>query len=188
MKVYHGSSEEIVTPDIGRSRLDIDFGVGFYMTDDKHMASKWACNKFNSVLNAYDLDLSNLRVKKLNLDEEWLHYVIANRTGNRTDFEVFDDQAYDVIIGATADDKLFNIIDMYNDGFISTENAIKIMNCMNYSQQIVLKTDHAIKQLRFLESHPFYGLEKQQLQKSFANDRAEANKRTRDMLREINGR
>ena len=54
--------------------------------------------------------------------------------------------------------------------------------------EVALKTDHAIKQLRFLDSHPFYELEKQQLPKGFANDRAEANQRTRDMLREINGR
>lgn len=188
MKLYHGSSLEIQEPDIGRSRIDIDFGPGFYLTDDRRMASKWACSKSESVLNAYNLDMSELKVKELALNEEWLHYVMGNRTGSREEYPTFDDKGYDVIIGATADDKLFNIIDMYNDGLISTENAIKVMNCMNYSKQVVLKTQKAIDKLEFLYSHELYGQEKQQMRQMYREDGREANRRTRDLLRELNGR
>ena len=140
MLVYHGSSVEVIHPDITRSRLDIDFGSGFYTTQDIHMAKKWACNRNESILNIYELKLEDFEVKTYGVDEEWLYYVMENRTGRTGLFEMpFDDGKYDIIIGPTADDKLFNVIDLFSDGFISSENAIKVINCMNYSNQLVIK-------------------------------------------------
>lgn len=33
---------------------------------------------------------------------------------------------------------------MYNDGLLSIDEAIKIINCMNYSDQIVIKSQKVI--------------------------------------------
>lgn len=140
MEIYHGSSLEVISPDISRSRIDIDFGAGFYCTQDINMAKKWACNRNNSVLNIYRINPEDFRIKQLEADEEWLYYVMENRTGRTGEYEIgFDEEEYDVITGPTADDKLFNIIDMFNDGFINVENAIKVINCMHYCNQIVFK-------------------------------------------------
>ena len=49
--LFHGSGVEVTEPDIGRSRTEIDFGTGFYLTEDEIMASKWVCSKNRSVIN-----------------------------------------------------------------------------------------------------------------------------------------
>lgn len=73
--VYHGSNISVEKPDIWHSRVDIDFGVGFYTTRDKNMASKWACNKNRSILNTYYLNISKLKSLTLKPDEKWLDYI-----------------------------------------------------------------------------------------------------------------
>ena len=45
MILYHGSYLEIAEPDLTHSRLNVDFGCGFYVTPLYAQASKW-CGKF----------------------------------------------------------------------------------------------------------------------------------------------
>ena len=180
---YHGSSVEIEKPDLKHSRKDIDFGAGFYLTQDDKMAKKWACNRNESILNAYKIDFTNLNIKYLTADKEWLDYVSWNRTHEK---KSFDDSDYDIIIGPTADDKLFVIIDMYQDGLVSADRAIEVMNCMNYSQQIALKTVKAIRNIEFVFSKKLYGQEKEQLRESFIMDTRLAAQKTRELLRKLN--
>ena len=186
--VYHGSNDIVKHPDYTKSRVDIDFGVGFYLSDDKNMASKWACNKNNSILNIYELELDGMKIKRFEPDKEWLDYVVANRMLDKEWLTDFNDMQYDILTGPTADDKLFNTIDLYNDGIVSAETAVKIINCMNYSNQIVLKSKEALGRISFLDSHKMFGLEKERLIQQFREDRNAANQRTRQILQEINGR
>lgn len=183
MILYHGSDTAIDKPVSGRGRTDVDFGVGFYLTEDKRMAQKWACNKTESILNVYDADLSQLNTKKLKADGEWLDYVIYNRTHEGE--KPFDDTDYDVIIGPTADDKLFATIDLYTDGIITKEQTIEVVNCMNYSDQVVFKNDAAIrKALVFREAKELKGFEKQELFNKMVEDRKQASKRANELIRQ----
>ena len=45
MILYHGSYIEIPEPDFRYSRLNVDFGRGFYTTPIHEQAFKW-CSKF----------------------------------------------------------------------------------------------------------------------------------------------
>ena len=186
MIIFHGSSEIVKVPSVYKGREDIDFGAGFYTTEDKKMAQKWACNKRNSFLNIYNADITSLRVKKLQPNKEWLDYVVANRRLD-PDIAPFDDRKYDVIIGPTADDKLFVVVDMYLDGFISADKAIKVINCMHYSDQITFKTQDALDHcVKFEDVKKLYGLEKETLRRAFQNDAKIAAERTRTLLAELN--
>ena len=184
---FHGSYEIIESPDLDHSRSDIDFGKGFYLTQDDFLAKKWACKKRriseNSVVNAYSLDMDGLDVFEFDLDKEWLDFVVANR--NEYDYDKKYDQ-YDVLIGAIANDKLFDIIDLYDQGVIAPENAIRIMNNMDYGRQIAIKSERAIRKLEFRHSKELKGLEKQNLQAAFRNDTELASKKAEEMLRRIN--
>ena len=183
MVLYHGSRLEVPHPSLTYSRSDVDFGTGFYMTKDEHMAKKWACNKSVSVVNAYELDLTHLRIYYFKPDEEWLNYCIANRYMEQPDFE---ENKYDVLVGPTADDKLFNTLDMYADGLLSTDEAIKVITCMNYSEQIVIKNQASIDEnLHFQSSHTLHGSEKQHFIELFKQDRMEANKRSEMLIKAI---
>lgn len=187
MILYHGSDVTIENPSSKRGRTDVDFGVGFYMTEDERMAQKWACNKVTSIVNVYEADLSLVHVKHLCADEEWLDYVVFYRTQEGT--LPFDDTAYDVICGPTADDKLFATLDMYSDGLLSKKQAIDIINCMNYNNQFVFKNDDAINRaLIFKEAKELKGLERQNMYKQMLEDRKLASRRAMDLIRKSNGR
>ena len=46
--LYHGTGATFENPDLDNSREDVDFGVGFYTTQNKEMAKKWASSKRKS--------------------------------------------------------------------------------------------------------------------------------------------
>ena len=184
---YHGSDSIIKKPDLKHSRDNIDFNKGFYLTNSIYQAHKWACQRKNtqntSITNIYRLDFTNLNVKHFDLDLDWLEYVVANRTRTNTPKSY---KEFDIIIGPIADDKLFDTINMYQDGLLSAENALKIMNCMDYGEQIVLKTDKALENITFLSYKELKGLEKQNYVDAFRQDTIEASRKTAEMLKIIN--
>lgn len=42
MRVYHGGTEIVESPDISKGRAGLDFGQGFYVTDLLLQAESWA--------------------------------------------------------------------------------------------------------------------------------------------------
>ncbi len=186
VKLYHGSRAIIPEPDIEKSRLDIDFGKGFYLSEDFNLPAKWACKNATSVVNQYALNLDGLNVYKFNLDETWLHFVVANRNLTPLSSELEKINKADVLIGAVADDKLFYALDLYDDGILSDDYAIKVMSCMSYGNQYVLKTKNAINNLVFEKYVRITGQEKQAFLSQYKEDGREASRRTKEILREIN--
>lgn len=171
MVVYHGSSSCIQKPDLLHSREDIDFGKGFYLTEDNVMASKWAANKTVAYVNKYEIDLSGLKVVELKLDKNWLDFVATNRGYAEYDFDIED---YDVIIGPTADDRLFSTLESYFTGNISAENAIKYLDIAGYSNQIALRSEKALEKLAYMEAKLLTADEKRYYKELAKKDRQEA--------------
>lgn len=180
MIVYHGSNTEIRNPDYQKGREDTDFGQGFYVTDELLMASKWAARKSNAAINTYELDTSGLKIKQLDLNEEWLDFIIANRQMEEPDRF----NGYDVIVGATADDKMFATIENYENGFISSKDAIRILNNMEVGTQMCLKTQKAVEALSFIRSETLNKEQQNKFRIMIKEDRAMANEMTAKMMRE----
>lgn len=149
--VYHGSNMEVREPSLEYGRSDADFGVGFYVTLDYEMAEKWAAIKKKSVINSYELNLDKLDGMEFGLDKGWLDFIVQNRSGNKR--MELDLSGIDYIMGATADDKLFSIIEQYEDNLIDVDSAIKAMNAMKIGRQIALRTEDALGALAFVSSH-----------------------------------
>lgn len=143
--LYHGTASIFDIPDISYSREDIDFGVGFYCTEDLEMAKMWAAHKKRSIVNVYELDLSNLNIYHFKADEEWLAFIQGNRMWDKIE----DYSSYDILMGPTADDKLFTTLNRYMDGEYTAEMAIAIINIMGYNNQVVLKNKKAIQQIKY---------------------------------------
>lgn len=188
MKLYHGNCNRISKLYREQLRSDKDFGAGIYLTEDKRVALKKACYKEAPVLRTYELDLCDLKVKELVLDEEWLLYIMKNRTGNKEGHFVFDDKAYDVVIGVAVDDKIFTVVEMYGDGLLSAKDVIKVVEKIGYSRQVVLKTVKAAAKLKCLGIRVFFEEEKKELRREFEAEAREGHKRMQEILREINGR
>lgn len=183
LKVYHGSYCEVEKPSLDMGRIDADFGLGFYVTPDFEMAEKWACRKKNPLINEYTLCLDELKSYSLELDEEWLDFVIQNRNESSTDFSPLQ---YDLIIGATADDKLFATIEQYESGFIDAETAVEALNCMKVGTQICVRTDKGLNNLRFNRSIELSSERISEVRENNKADRKMANRLTSDIVRNHN--
>ena len=90
MIVYHGSTVEVVKPEVDRSYRNLDFGQGFYVTTVKEQAERWAKRKADlskssvGVISVYELsdDCSAYVVKDFADDmDSWIDFVCACRDG-----------------------------------------------------------------------------------------------------------
>lgn len=150
MILYHGSSLEIATPDLNHSRLNVDFGCGFYVTSLYEQAEKW-CGKFKrrgkaGVISRYSFDESQeAALKTLIFDsysEEWLDFILNCRTEK-------DTTDYDLVIGGVANDKVFNTVELFFDGLIDKTEAINRLQYEKPNLQICFRTEKALKLLCF---------------------------------------
>ena len=185
LRVYHGSYCEVNTPSLDNGRIDADFGIGFYVTPDIMMAEKWACRKKKPIINEYILDIDKLSKYSFSLDEEWLDFVIQNRNGDDTDFSPYD---FDVLKGATADDKLFATIEQYESGFIDSETAVEVLNCMKIGQQICIRTKKGLENLHFIKSTELIPEQVKRIREANKTDRKTANQLTSEIIRNHNKR
>lgn len=125
MMLYHGSTIEIVQPNIAFSRERLDFGKGFYSTPLKSQAMNWA-NRFkrvgkSAVLNCYEFDEKLFEYYRTlifsSYNEEWLDFILANRRGEAV-------ENYDIIVGGIANDRVFNTIELLMENLIGKQEAL----------------------------------------------------------------
>ena len=85
-----------------------DFGYGFYCTNLKKQAIRWAMTKKgDSVINTYSYQRNeNLQIKTFEeMTEEWLQFVVDCRRGI--------EHNYDIVEGPMADDQIWNYVEDY---------------------------------------------------------------------------
>ena len=143
MNIYHGNYYKIENPKIITGKYTKDFGEGFYCTILKEQAIKWAKKFDTPVLNIYEYNENlNLKIKEFNiLSEEWLDFIINSRNGKKHN--------YDIVIGAMADDQIYNYISDYMDGSI-TRDQFWIMAKFKYpTHQINFCTKEALECLDY---------------------------------------
>ena len=150
MIVYHVSYCIVDKPDIKFSREALDFGKGFYVTNIKIQAQNWT-KKFKlrgqkAYINIYELPKDHIkesyRVKEfLYYDNEWLDFIIACRSGIPHDF--------DIVIGAMADDQIYNYISDYMEGTITREQFWVMAKFKYPTHQINFCTQEALKCLQY---------------------------------------
>ncbi|MBD5537660.1 MAG: DUF3990 domain-containing protein [Lachnospiraceae bacterium] len=65
MILYHGSPNEIVTPQFGLGDEKHDYGKGFYLTESIELAKEWAVYRpdaLNGWVHKYELDMAGLKI------------------------------------------------------------------------------------------------------------------------------
>ena len=146
MKLYHGSSAAIQTPDLSFSRDTTDFGKGFYTTTIQLQAEKWAVRYKRrqgcGVVSDYEIDEDALKrnVSVLEFDAysvEWLDFIIQCRQGHY-------EGSFDLIIGGIANDDVFNTLTIFFRGFIDKTEAIKRLRYEKPNIQYCFKTQAVI--------------------------------------------
>ena len=149
IKVYHAGYVEIPVPDIKRGRVNADFGQGFYLSDNYDFASLWVRekNRADIIVNSYELDESGLNILRFDRDEKWFHYVFSNRRSMPDSYADFD-----IIIGPIANDTIYDTMGIMTSGYLSDDEALKLLCVGPQYTQIVLKTQKAADNLHFLSA------------------------------------
>lgn len=146
MLVYHGSYTEVQQPRIIVGRNTKDFGTGFYCTVIKEQAERWAKRYATPVVNIYSL-LINEKLDILEFREmtdEWLDFIIACRSGKL--------HQHDIVIGAMANDQIYNYVSDYIDGVITREQFWMLAKFKYPTHQINFCTEQALSCLAFYKS------------------------------------
>lgn len=142
VEIYHAATEIISNPMCGLGRKNLDFGPGFYMTDIYDQAVMWAKRRASerqlpAILNVYLLDRENMlkeaRVKIFeNYDKDWLNFIVACRKGE----PVWEE--YDYIEGGVANDRVIDTVNLFINGLMSEEVAIRRLRYIRPNNQICI--------------------------------------------------
>lgn len=144
--IYHGSYCEVEKPEIKKGKYTKDFGIGFYCTILEEQAKKWA-EKYNTpVINEYEYDENpELKIKNFTvMTEEWLDFIINCRSGKKHN--------YDIVIGAMADDQVYNYITDLMAGQITREAFWELAKFKHPTHQIAFCTEEALKTIKFVKA------------------------------------
>lgn len=146
MTVYHGSYTAIEKPAIIKGKNTKDFGIGFYCTIIREQAERWAKRYNTPTVNTYTvrLDTSLNLLEFKDMSEEWLDFIINCRHGIPHD--------YDIVIGAMANDQIYNFIADYIDGIITREQFWAMARFKYPTHQINFCTPAALKCLEYVTS------------------------------------
>ena len=157
MILYHGSTDVVEVPRIILSESGRDFGTGFYTTDIRQQAIKWAIrlakirsknkNNITPILNAYEFDkkaFEEINVKHYEgYTMEWLELIVSCRSNNNFSHE------FDIVTGRIADDDVGQTVQTVVDGLVPKEYALSRLTYMSANNQICFYSDTALRYLKF---------------------------------------
>ena len=168
--LYHGTDHQIEKPALDGGKATNDYGKGFYCTEHYELACEWAAKVKGrlAVVNKYELRGTGLKVLDLSSSKynilNWMVLLLKNRTFTLTspisveakkyllkNFDV-DVTGFDVIKGYRADDSYFSFAEDFLNNTISVQKLAKAMKLGKLGIQIVLISEKAFSQLRFIES------------------------------------
>lgn len=160
MIVYHGTTLKVTKPKILRSEIGRDFGFGFYTTDIKEQAERWAVRKakiecrkthksFDAIVNVYEwISDSNLNILQMEgATMEWLDIVVNCRSNLNYCHN------YDIVCGKIANDNVGETISYVVKGIMRKEDALKRLEFEKINNQIAFCTEKSLHSLKFVNSY-----------------------------------
>ena len=155
MILYHGSNVVVEEPKLIVQNRALDFGIGFYTTENRTQAISFAEKVFRRrkdgepVVSVYEFDetLAFAACKLLRFDapdEAWLDFVSAHR--NRS----YHGDSYELIYGPVANDDIFLTFHLYASGELSKEETINRLKIKKLYNQLVFSSEEALSHLKFV--------------------------------------
>ena len=158
--LYHGSVMPVAEPLAHVGRPDLDFGPGFYLTNDREQAIEWATTKagrkrsLKPVLNIYRFGQERFLADggyamKIfpQYDIEWLDFIALSRKGQQPW------KGLDWIEGGIANYRVISTVEAYIDGTMTAEMAMgKLIKEGLRHQLCILNQEIIDRYLTFVES------------------------------------
>ena len=156
MRIYHGSIEKVVFPEIRDSNRTLDYGKGFYTTTSYEQAKAWVKRRMSEKRTSqgyvcvYELDKVALHdLKTLIFEqptEEWVDFVMKNRTQKGYVHE------YDIVYAPVANDRVYAAFALYEGGLINKQALIAELKAYKLVDQYLFHTEKALQTLTFIEA------------------------------------
>ena len=145
MRVYHGGYVAVEATKILKSKFPKDFGEGFYCTELEKQALRWASRYDTSVVSVYEyMPGNNLKMLVFKeMTEEWLDFIVDCRLGEKHNF--------DIVIGAMANDQIYNYISDFIDGILTREQFWVLAKFKHPTHQICFCNEKALRTLQFFD-------------------------------------
>ena len=159
--VYHGSDCEVQEPLANIGRKNLEFGQGFYLTNMKTDADSWAKkvadNKggnSKAIVSVYNFDYFRAKNIGYRFNEfetyniEWLKFIVECRNGLDVN------SRYDVVVAAGVYNEVDDIVENYEKGNITAEQAAEQLRCKDVKHRICILNQEIIEFcLEFVESY-----------------------------------
>lgn len=144
MTVYHGSGDIVEAPEIREGRYTKDFGPGFYCTVIREQAERRAQRMPIPRVNTYTVRLQDgLKILEFpEMTDEWLDFIVNCRHGVPHE--------YDIVIGAMADDQIYNFVADYLDGALTREQFWVLAKFKYPTHQIAFCSEKSLACLEFV--------------------------------------
>jgi len=133
MTLYHGSNMAVVRPDLNFSRKNLDFGAGFYTTENKVQAVDFA---------------RKVMIRKGEKNQKVSVYDFVHHSRRGT----YVGALPDLVIGPVANDDVFATLIVFEQGILNVEQTLEALKVRELYNQFVFKTDKALSFLRYIDS------------------------------------
>lgn len=162
MILFHGGTHIIDRPVVITGDQGRDFGFGFYVTDIRDQAERWAKRRaryrsrmagheIKGVVCEYEFDYfdcDDLSVKRFPMPSlEWIDFVVSNRS------DVLFRHGFDLVIGKIANDRVGETISYVVQGVMRREDALERLQFQHINNQFAFCTEKALGKLRFVRSY-----------------------------------
>jgi len=166
MKVYHGSHTRIETIDLSQAEANKDFGKGFYVTNIRKHAERWAvriAREHNATpvvteFLFYETAYTDSIYKVLRFPQpcrQWVEFVMMNRNPNIPK----PAHDYDIVEGPIANDWVTSQIKLHEKGKISMETLVRKLTHREDTHQICLCTTESLGAIKVLDTIGFAEME-----------------------------
>jgi hypothetical protein len=157
MILYHGSTLVVDKPVIIKTESGRDFGAGFYTTEIKEQAVRWALRKARmgkrtggsakAIISIYNFNEKNYdTLNVIHFPEPniaWLDMVCKCRSNIRYT------HGYDIVSGKIANDTVGETVSYVVRGIMRAEDALERLKFEKINNQICFATEKALSYLRY---------------------------------------
>ncbi len=187
--VYHGSKKGILGKIEPISRESCDFGRGFYLGTDPAQPLTLICDEDRPILYTMKLDLTGLKVLKVEMNIEWAMLIAYYRgyMDEVKDSKIYKKyeklaDGYDVILGYIADDRMYRVMKSFFEKEITDVALIHSLSALDLGLQYVCKTQQACDHLEIVDKKELSPLELAILKDKSIVRRQEGIERTESIL------
>ena len=171
--LFHGSKSQIDGDlSLSYSKKYVDFGQGFYAGENYEQSLDFISFVPDGSIYVLDVDYNGLDILELDVSLDWMLFIALNRgkleeyKDNQKYIELVSKlKKYDVVIAPIADNRMFTTIDDFTKSAISSDQAIHALKKLSLGNQIVFKSEKALRKIKILERLYVSKLEKEESKK-----------------------